>query len=205
MIPHRTQAVVEGSPDPLACAVILIIAFVGAGVLHLIWLRSWLSARFMMPLDGYRTFRGKRVFGDNKTWSGFMVMVPAVGAAFLLFGLLRTALPSWLSQGLWPLSASSYGLLGLWAGFGFMAGELPNSFLKRQLGIAPGTAPAHRWAKPLCFLIDRLDSIVGMMLALSLVVPVPLQTCAYVLLIGPGIHLSFSVVLFLLDVKARPA
>jgi hypothetical protein len=28
--------------------------------------------------------------------------------------------------------------LGVCAGFGFMAGELPNSFVKRQLGIRPG-------------------------------------------------------------------
>ena len=202
---HQGQTAIFVDPDPLACAVFIITAFIGAGALHTLWLRSRFSVRFMIPLDGYRTFRGKRIFGDNKTFRGFMVMVPAVGAVFLVLGLLHTILPAWLSRGVWPLSPSSYVLLGLWAGFGFMAGELPNSFLKRQLGIPPGAAPAHGWAKPLCFLLDRLDSIAGMMLALSWVVPIPLQTWGYVLVIGPGVHWSFSVDMFLLQVKARPA
>ena len=71
------------SPDALICAVFLTVAFVIAGFLQTFWFRSRTSIRFQIPIDGGRTFRGKRVFGDNKTWRGFVVMVPGLGLVFI--------------------------------------------------------------------------------------------------------------------------
>jgi CDP-archaeol synthase len=189
--------------SPLACAVFLVVAFTLAGLAHAFWLRSWLAAPLRVPLDGRRTFRGRRVLGDNKTWGGFVVMVPAVGAAFLVLSLLRP----WpiAGSGLWGLAPGAFGLLGCCVGFGFMAGELPNSFCKRQLGIAPGMAPARPLARAACLLIDRLDSIAGGLLVLTLLVPTPWLTCVWVLAVGPGMHGLFSVLLYRLGVKGRPA
>ena len=86
-----------------------------------------------------------------------------------------------------------------------MAAELPNSFLKRQLGIAPGAVPTHWMAKSMCFVLDRVDSVAGLLIALSMVVPTPFLTCVYVVLVGAPIHGLFSGLLFLSGVKARPA
>jgi CDP-2,3-bis-(O-geranylgeranyl)-sn-glycerol synthase len=191
-------------PDPLACAAFLVAAFSLAGVAQTLWLKSPLSRRFAVPIDGGRRFRGRRLFGENKTLRGFVVMVPATGAAFFaLAGLLAggTAGPG----GPWELSPAAYGLVGVCAGLGFMAGELPNSFLKRQLGIPPGAAAFGPVARPLFFMLDRLDSIAGMLLVLGLLVATPWQTWLYLALVGPGIHWFFSLVLFALGVKARPA
>ena len=66
-----------------------------------------------------------------------------------------------------------------------MAGELPNSFIKRQLDIAPGQASRGSFAYAAQFAIDRLDSIAGMLLALRLVVPVPWRTVAVVVIATP--------------------
>ena len=195
---------VGGMLDPAACAMLILAAFSGVGVAHAMWLRSPCSSRFMGPLDGGRICRGQRIFGANKTWRGFMVIVPAAGVVLLGFGLIRPTLPPWLSLGTWPLSSGQYGLLGLWAGLGFMAGELPNSFVKRQLGVPPGSAPARKWVKLLWFIVDHLDSIMGSLLALSLVVPVPFTTWCYVLLVGPWLHVAFSIALYGLGVKERP-
>ena len=98
-----------------------------------------------------------------------------------------------------------YAALGAWAGLGFMLGELPNSFVKRQLDVAPGQAPRGRVGALVSFIVDRTDSIIGMLIALSVAVPTPWMTWLYSLLIGPGIHLAFSVLLYRLGVKARPA
>jgi len=190
--------------DPLACAAFLILAFVLAGSAQTTWLASRFSRRLAIPLDLGRTYRGRRIFGDNKTLRGFVVMVPAAGASFLLLGSLAARHPD-LSLRLWPLGPSSYALLGLWAGLGFMLGELPNSFLKRQLGIPPAGAPERTPLKPIFFLVDRLDSIVGMLVAVSLAVPIPWRTWLYVALVGPLIHWSFSLALYGLRVKERPA
>jgi CDP-2,3-bis-(O-geranylgeranyl)-sn-glycerol synthase len=190
--------------NPFACAAFLIAAFTLAGACHTAWLASPGSRRFAVPLDGGRTLGGHRWLGDNKTIRGFMVMVPATSLAFALLAALLTTLPGGLA-GLWALAPIEYALLGAWGALGFMAGELPNSFIKRQLGIAPGAAAHGRVSAPVFFVIDRIDSIVGLMLALIVAVPVPWGTWVYVVLVGPALHGFFSVALFRLGVKARPA
>lgn len=192
-------------PDPLVAALFLTVAFVLAGLAHSAWLRTRLSRRLMLPLDGGLRLRGRRVFGENKTVRGFVAIVPAAAIAFAgLFALLSAASPE-IPAALWPLSIGGYAALGALAGLGFMAGELPNSFVKRQLDIAPGTAPHRPLAAIVSFVADRVDSILGMLVALWIVVPTPAMLWLYVLLIGPGIHLAFSALLYRLGVKARAA
>jgi CDP-archaeol synthase len=192
-------------PDPLACALFLTAAFIVAGLAHSAWLRMPASRRLLLPLDGGATFRGKRVFGENKTVRGFVVMVPAAAAAFAALHAAISRLAPTIAAELWRLDTVGYAALGAIAGLGFMLGELPNSFVKRQLDVAPGMAPPSRAGTAATFVVDRLDSIVGMLVAISLFVPTSWMTWAYVLLIGPGIHLAFSVLLYRLGVKARPA
>lgn len=191
--------------DPWVCAVFLTVAFVLAGLMQTFWLRSQLSERFRIPLDGGNTIRGRRIFGDNKTWRGFVIMIPAVGGVFFLLGGLRPLMPAEWTAGLWNLTTLEFALTGCWVGFGFMIGELPNSFVKRQVGIEPGSLPDNGWAKPIWFTIDQVDSVVGGMLALSFFVPIPFLTWAFILVVGPAMHWSFNLLFFLLGMKARPA
>jgi len=190
--------------NPGTCAAFLLAAFTLAGFFQTAWLAMPASQRFAVPIDGGLKLRGRRLFGDNKMVRGFVVMAPATGMSFALLAALLSNSPAGLT-GLWPLSPGSYALLGLWAGAGFMAGELPNSFIKRQLDIAPGAAARGRFVRPFFFLVDRLDSIIGMLLALSLVVTVPARVWIYMTLVGPAVHWCFSVALFQLGVKARAA
>jgi hypothetical protein len=186
--------------DGVVCGVFLLLAFTLAGAAQTAWFASPASRAFAWPLDGGARLRGRRVFGANKTVRGFVVMVPAAAAAF---ALLRAAAPH--SLDLWDFPPATYALLGALAALGFMVGELPNSFIKRQLDIAPGGAPLNTAATILQFVVDRLDSGVGMLLALALAVPVPWTTWMVVLLAGPVIHWSFSLVMFRLGLKARAA
>jgi CDP-2,3-bis-(O-geranylgeranyl)-sn-glycerol synthase len=185
-----------------ACAWFLLGAFVLAGMAQTAWFASPLSRRFSQPIDGGARFRGRRVFGAHKTVRGFMVMIPA---ASVTFAALAAAVGDPGRAGLWPLTIAGYAGLGACAGFGFMAGELPNSFIKRQLGIAPGEGPRHPVAAAAQFLLDRIDSGIGMLLAVSAVVVTPAVTWLLVLLVGPSIHWAFSVLMFHLGLKARPA
>jgi CDP-2,3-bis-(O-geranylgeranyl)-sn-glycerol synthase len=191
--------------DAQACAAFIVVAFVLAGIAHVLWLRSKVSRRFAFPMDGGHSLHGHRIFGDHKMIRGFMVMIPAAGVAFgLLFLLIRTAAPE-VAARLWPQSPLAYCALGLLAGLGFMAGELPNSFIKRQLGIEPGGIPVHPVLRAVFLLADRVDSIAGMLLSLSLAVSVPAWTFLYVVSFGIGIHWIFSAVLFAFGVKERRA
>lgn len=188
----------------ITCASFIILAFVAAGFVQTFWLRSELSKRFSAPIDGGRVFRKRRIFGDNKTLRGFIAIVPAVALAFVAFRVLFGVFGNLLDV-IWPLTIWQYAALGCFVGVGFMLGELPNSFVKRQFDIPPGGQPKQPFARRLGFLIDRFDSILGGMLFLAFAVPVPVATYLYILLLGPFIHLAFNLLLYRLGVKNRPS
>ena len=191
--------------DPLHCGLFVIVAFVLAGLLQSLWLRSRVSRVLAIPLDGGRMFRGRPILGENKTLRGFVVMIPAAALAFVAVAIVVSVPQLVPPPTLWQLTPAGYAALGAWAGFGFMAGELPNSFVKRRFGILPGQAPASSLTAAICFTIDRTDSIVGMLVALTVAVPTPWTTWVLVLILGPLIHWLFSWWLFRLGVKGRPS
>ncbi len=186
------------------CAVFIVVAFALAGVAQSIWLATPVSRRMVWPLDGGTTWRGHRVLGDNKTVRGLVVMVPAAGVAFGGLAALSASLNGG-APAVWSLTPVGYVWLGVWAGIGFMAGELPNSFLKRQLAVPPGAPAPGRWSGWVFAVFDRVDSAIGMMVAIALVVPVPWLTWLYVLSVGPFVHGAFSLLVFRLGGKTRAA
>src|SRR5215831_5357791 len=94
--------------DPLSCALFLTVAFIVAGLAHSAWLRTPVSRRLLLPIDGGARFRGKRVFGENKTVRGFVVMVPAAAASFALFhGVVSRVSPT-IAGDLWRLDTVGY-------------------------------------------------------------------------------------------------
>ena len=203
MIPASESESALSTMNPLACAGFVVAAFLFSGAAHVLWLRSRLSLKCALPLDFGLSVQGKRIFGDHKMLRGFVVIVPATGASFgLLSAFAREYLPSAAAQ-VWSLSPWHYAVLGCWAGFGFMAGELPNSFIKRRLSIPPGGAASGSILRTSLFLADHLDSIVGMLLALNLIVTVPLVTWLAVIVVGIAIHCGFSALLFVCGVKER--
>jgi CDP-2,3-bis-(O-geranylgeranyl)-sn-glycerol synthase len=189
------------SLSPFACAALLVGSFVLGGAAQSAWFAHPASQRFTRPLDGGRTLRGRRLFGDNKTTRGFLVIVPATALAMTTFGAVLRA------QGIavWPLSPAGFTWLGAVAALGLMLGELPNSFIKRQLDVEPGKPPRSRVGRVVSAVADRLDSVVGALLGAAIVVPVSWTTALYCLLLGPPIHLAFSVLLWALGVKKRAA
>lgn len=192
------------TPEPFECALFLVVALSAAGLIHSAWLRCSCSRPFAHPIDFGRTFRGRRIFGANKMWRGLMIMPIAAAGTFAGLAYLGDELPGWLERGMWLQSSATYALLGLISGLAFMLAELPNSFFKRQLDIAPGQAPTQLPLAVVCFILDRIDSTIGVLLALTLLVPVAVQTWLWALLMGTVIHSLFSILLHALHVKARP-
>jgi hypothetical protein len=118
------------------------------------------------PIDFGRHFRGRRLFGDNKTWRGaalYVVCCTLGGAAqgwFQAAGLV----PDWLP--FFDYRSKGH-FIGLLIGVGISLGELPNSFLKRQMDIPPGHK--GRGALGVFFLVlDQVDMTLGIWLMLAL-------------------------------------
>lgn len=189
--------------DPVVITTLLIAGFMLAGLAQAVWLSSALARRFAWPLDAGLFVRGRRLFGDNKTVKGFIVMVPATAVSIAVVAALIGA--GGYSAAMWSLDTPGFAMVGLVAGLGFMAGELPNSFVKRQLGVAPGAPAAGPIAGPLFAVADRIDSALGTLIALSLIVPVPWEVWVMVLAVGPIVHGSFSALTYRLGGKARAA
>ena len=188
----------DAALDPIACAAFVVLAFALAGCAQAVWLSSSISRQLAWPLDCGATFRGRPLFGPNKTVRGFVVMVPATSLAFVLLALTEPA-------GVWRLPASHHALLGAVAGMGFMAAELPNSFVKRQLHMGPGFAAEGRVSRPLFAIVDHIDSVCGALGAMALLVTVPRWTIVYLLPVGWIMHRVFSALTFQLGGKVRAA
>jgi hypothetical protein len=97
----------------------------GGALLHGLCIRFKLASALARPLDGGAQFRGRRLFGDNKTFRGLLFVGLGTGLLF----------PLWVHL---PDLARFTGLeksgLGFGVGVCAMLAELPNSFLKRQSG-----------------------------------------------------------------------
>ncbi len=189
--------------DSLALAVFILLAMAVAGAVHVAWLNWAQSELLLAPIDFGAHFRGRRVFGENKRLRGFVALPMAAAGAFAALAACRDWLPESLAEGVWPLSTLQFAGIGLAAGFAFVLAELPNSFLKRQLGLAPGQVPERGWLRIGCLTLDRVDSTLGVLIVVSLLAPVPAMTWLWLLLIGPGLHAFFSAMLFRIGVKER--
>jgi hypothetical protein len=161
----------------------------GAPALHAPVLKYDLFKGLKKPIDGGRTLRGRRIFGDNKTWRGalFMTAGPALAAVAL------SRLP-WYRRRLPPeIRAWPPALVGLLLGLGVFAGELPNSFLKRQLDIPPGEQ--RRDAAGIAIsLADQADFAVTSLVLLRPIWRWSARDAAEVLAIVTAVHLPLNVV-----------
>ena len=148
----------------LAVALWIMAPVLLAGLGHIAVIRLRLfPALAAIPLDGGIALRGRRLFGENKTLRGPAVM--SGGTAICVF--LETVLaPSTSARELAAAFQLAHPLVwGALAGAGYSAGELPNSFAKRRLGVAAG-AISTGWSRPIFWTVDQIDSVVGVVIFL---------------------------------------
>ena len=123
------------------------------------------------PIDRGRKFRGKQIFGDNKTYRGVVVVSLGTVLGFGLQSLLLHRIASVRSVELFDYAFFKSVALGGAVGVAAMLSELPNSFIKRQFEIAPGRA-AKGWKGVIFYVYDQIDFLLGSWLVLAIVVPV---------------------------------
>jgi hypothetical protein len=123
------------------------------------------------PIDRGRKFRGKRIFGDNKTYRGVVVVSLGTVLGFGLQSVLLHRIASVRSVELFDYAFFKSVALGGAVGVAAMLSELPNSFIKRRFEIAPGRA-AKGWKGVIFYVYDQVDFLLGSWLVLAIVVPV---------------------------------
>ena len=104
-------------------------------------------------LRGSATPIERRWFGENKTYRGVICVALGTAVGFVVID------PRFLSLG-GGHRATELAVLGLLVGTAAMLAELPNSFLKRRMGIAPGTQTGG--IRGVAFhVLDQIDVVFG--------------------------------------------
>jgi CDP-2,3-bis-(O-geranylgeranyl)-sn-glycerol synthase len=147
------------------------------------------------PMDLGKSYHGKRIFGDHKTWRG---LIAGIVMATLVIGLqkylyVRTA---WVPELSWfDYQSSAIWLLGPLFGLGVLLADAIESFFKRQRGIGPGKT----W-----FPFDQTDYIVGGCLFSLPVVQLSLERYIWVLVTWFGLHLLSVYIGHRLGIREKP-
>jgi CDP-diglyceride synthetase len=127
-----------------------------SAAVHGVVLRFDLFRALKRPMDFGLSLWGVRLFGDNKTWRAFVVAVIVCAMAVVVQRIVAPALPPRLicDHGAVPAP-----VLGALIGAAAILGELPNSFIKRRAGVAPGST-ARGAIAIVFYLLDQVDLVI---------------------------------------------
>ncbi|MFH5800239.1 CDP-2,3-bis-(O-geranylgeranyl)-sn-glycerol synthase [Haladaptatus sp. CMAA 1911] len=150
------------------------------------------------PIDGGRTWNGKRLLGDGKTWRGTAAGILAGAVLALILNAIRPSAAAFLGVML-PDPFPAVVIFTLPAGA--MLGDMAASFLKRRTGRERGAAFPG---------IDQLDFVVMSLLLTLLAAPTwTLKTfdppvIVVVLVATPLLHIVTNVVAYAVGLKNEP-
>jgi hypothetical protein len=137
---------------------------------------GWFSS-LVEPIDNGKTYRGKRIFGDNKTYRGIVMTAggTALGCVVQMF-LHRYEMIQKLE--LLDYSSVKVVFIGFLIGVAAMVGELPNSFIKRRIDIAPGATSGGIF-NLFFYIFDQIDYLTGVWIGLPFLIGVTFQRVVF--------------------------
>lgn len=148
------------------------------------------------PMDFNRRFRGERIFGEHKTWRGFLSGI-LIATLIVLVQILLHRNSAQLRSFIDAVNYCDWRLLclGPLMGGGALVGDAIESFFKRQVGIKPGQS----W-----FPFDQTDYILGGLLASSILVR--LSTVQYLSIFATWfvIHLVATYIGYRVGLRDKP-
>jgi CDP-2,3-bis-(O-geranylgeranyl)-sn-glycerol synthase len=150
--------------------------------------------RYSQPLDCGFTFRGRRIFGDHKTWRGLIV---GIFVAILTVALQKhTYANSLVLQNSLPVDYFAVNpiIFGALSALGALLGDAIKSFFKRQINVPSGES----W-----FPFDQADYIIGGIIFTYLYIPLSFEHYAGIFLVWFPIHLIATSAGYLLKLKAK--
>ena len=149
------------------------------------------------PIDGGRTWNGRRLLGDGKTWRGTAMGILAGALLGLALNAVEPSVSDLLGVSLPTFPAPI--LLALPAGA--MLGDIAASFLKRRTGRQRGAAFPG---------VDQLDFVVFALLLAFLAAPAwfgevfTLPVLVVVVVVTPLLHLATNAIAYALGLKDEP-
>jgi CDP-diglyceride synthetase len=183
------------------CPVIL------GGICNMVFVKLPVLKSLSVPIDGGINLKdGKRLFGGNKTWKGFIGMIVFTAFWFTVIAVIARSF-GWAKE-ISLLQYSSYHtpftelLYGSLWGFSYVLFELPNSFIKRRIGIPAGKNIKGLVGAIFTF-VDQADSVLGCMLFMPIFYTPTVIEVLLFFIVGSGIHYVINVFLFLVKLKKQ--
>ncbi|MDF1664701.1 MAG: CDP-archaeol synthase [Planctomycetota bacterium] len=171
-----------------------------AGVLHMILAKLNVLSVLKVPLDRGKEWREKRIFGDNKTWRGVVLMIVLTMAAYEIQTWSYRASDFVRGLAYYDYDAVNSYFAGFMLGLGYILAELPNSFVKRRLDIKAGKGDKGLKGK-IFMVVDQGDSVLGCLLAMYAYWSPSAYVFFLTLATGTGIHLLVNGLLNLAKLK----
>jgi predicted CDP-diglyceride synthetase/phosphatidate cytidylyltransferase len=145
------------------------------------------------PIDFGQRIGKTEVFGPNKNWRGaFFYILGGTLVTYLLHLLQPTQ--NWIA----PVFSNEPLLLGISSCSAYVLGELINSFVKRRLGIAPGSQ-----GKLLQKFVDNSDGALATGVIYLFVYGVSLNLLLAAFVISLLVHASTDVLMRRLRLKSK--
>lgn len=184
---------------------ITLIPVILAGISNMVFTKTNVYQKYKQPMDGGRKLKdNERVFGENKTWIGFLSMIMFSMLIQVIWGMACRNIPVFIGKNyLYEQGTGSllYDLLiGFLLGFAYMICELPNSFIKRRLKIIPGKTK-RGVTGGIFFIIDQIDSIIGVTFVLCFFYPMPPIQFLLFLILGGATHISVNLILYFVKIR----
>ena len=175
-----------------------------AGVMNSIWCKTGYMKCLQVPMDGGKCLKdGKRIFGENKTWKGFWGYVVLNTISMVLLGLFCKVVGieayNMFYQGTTNTMANNL-FIGFLLGVAYGIFELPNSFMKRRLGIVPGKSLTGI-KKAFFVFLDQADSVFGCVLVLCFYHSMTLVFYLMYVVVGAFTHIVINMLLYLLGLR----
>ncbi len=163
-------------------------------------LKTGLLPRLARPLDEGTHWRNRPLLGSHKTWRGIVLMVCCAGGFTYLQSMIERRRGGGMVHAV-PDYRLPPALAGALIGLSYSLAELPNSFIKRQLGVPPGKQSMRApWAQ---YVVDQTDSVIGCLVALRWCASPTRGEMAVAFVLGSGIHVCFEQLLHAIGVKRR--
>ncbi len=175
-----------------------------AGIINSIFCKTNLLKVLKVPMDfNIKLKDKKRLFGDNKTWKGFLGYIVFNIAFSLIFGFIWkvTNLERLNFFYVYHTNTFLYNLLiGFLLGLFYALFELPNSFIKRRLDIKPGKT-IKGFKKIFFIILDQADSVFGVALVVWMFYPLGIKIYILYIVIGTVTHLLINMLLYFLHLR----
>ena len=175
-----------------------------AGILNMIFCKINIFNIPNVPIDMNKNFiDGKRIFGNNKTWKGFFGYIFLNIFCSIILGIICNIFNlnslNYFYM-IYPNNIIYNTLFGLLLGLAYALFELPNSFMKRRIGIEPGKT--IKGIKKIFFIfLDQADSIFGIVLVICLFYPLTISQYFLYVLLGAITHIIINILLYFMKLR----